>query len=81
MTVHEKSGGMRQKPPTAYLETSIVSGFARGQMSDKEQAATVRLIELWHEGRVSLVTSSITRDEIDRCRQSTERRPRRSMRS
>ena len=52
-------------PPTAYFETSIVSGFARKQMSEQEQAATVRLFELWHEERVSLVTSSVTNDELD----------------
>jgi hypothetical protein len=65
MTVYEKKGGERTKPKV-YFESSIVIGLDRGQTEPEEEAAVFRIIELWHEGRIDLVTSSVVLDEISR---------------
>src|SRR5438445_6690159 len=48
-----------------YLDNCIVSGIARDQLVPVERDAILALLR-WHkQGRVSLVTSDITRHEIE----------------
>jgi hypothetical protein len=51
-------------PPRCYLDTCIISGIAREQLVPAEQTAVLELLR-WHkQGRVSLLTSDVTRQEI-----------------
>jgi hypothetical protein len=57
VTVYEKAGGEKRPPPEAYLDANLVSGLARGDRKPEELAALYKIIDLMHEGQVSLVTS------------------------
>jgi hypothetical protein len=52
--------------PKAYLDNCLVSGLANRDLKTDEQQALRRLLQLQKEGRVALVTSHITRLEIER---------------
>ncbi len=51
---------------TAYLDTCIVSGVAKGDLRLEEEEALLKLLQAWKHGAISLVTSSIAKDEINR---------------
>jgi hypothetical protein len=53
-------------PITAYLDTSIVSGLAKEDLKEDELEALSRILEQHKQGNVSLVTSTITQEEIKR---------------
>jgi predicted nucleic acid-binding protein len=54
------------EPPKAYLDNNLVGALAQGQFSEDELGAIYQLIDLSHAGRISLVTSPRTLDEISR---------------
>jgi hypothetical protein len=74
MTTYEKTGSLAaggsqassHHLPTAYLDTNLVSALARLHIHEDEVAALFALVDLMHEGRIALVTSSVTKEEIDR---------------
>lgn len=67
VTVHPPAANTRgPSPPKAYLDTNLVSGLGKADMNPDEYEALHRVIELMHEGRVALVTSAVTKEEIDR---------------
>lgn len=49
---------------TLYLDTCIVSGLAKEDLPTVEQEALAELLELHKAGRLKLVTSHITKQEI-----------------
>jgi hypothetical protein len=51
---------------TAYLDTCIVSGVAKGDLRPEEEEALLKLLQARKHGAISLVTSSVAKDEIDR---------------
>jgi predicted nucleic acid-binding protein len=53
-------------PDEAYLDTNLVSGLAKGDASADELAALYKVIELMHAGRVRLVTSPVTKEQIEK---------------
>src|SRR5262245_29161626 len=53
-------------PPTAYIETCIVSGLAKGDLPSSTTEAVLRILQFRSCGLVSVVTSSVTKSEIDR---------------
>jgi hypothetical protein len=48
----------------AYLDTCIVSGLAREDLSPSQQAGVASLLQLYKADRVDLVTSEIAKEEI-----------------
>jgi hypothetical protein len=48
----------------AYLDTCIVSGLAKGDLTKSELDALVRILEARKRNRVNLVTSEVTKGEI-----------------
>jgi hypothetical protein len=50
--------------PTVYLDTCIVSGIAKEDLSHAEQEAVVALLQLYKTSRLHLVTSEVARSEI-----------------
>ena len=48
----------------AYLDTCIVSGLAKGDLSQENEAALLQILEARKLGHVELVTSELTRTEI-----------------
>jgi hypothetical protein len=50
----------------AYLDNVILGGLAQGDLDPGQMAATFKLIELGHDGQLSLVTSSVAKEEIAR---------------
>jgi hypothetical protein len=48
----------------AYLDTCIVSGLAKGDLSDVELDALVKILEARKRNRIDLVTSEVTKREI-----------------
>ncbi len=72
VTVHAPAAGTAtsSRPPKAYLDTNLVSGLAKGDVHADERDALFRAIELMHEGAGrALVTSSVTKEEINRRQQ------------
>jgi hypothetical protein len=57
-------------PLTAYLDTCIISGLARRDLSAQELAALERILAAHKRGEVSLVTSQIAKTEIERVPQA-----------
>jgi len=51
---------------TAFLDTSIVSGLAKEDLKEEELAALREILKQHKQGRVSLVTSHIAKEEIER---------------
>jgi len=51
---------------TAYLDTCIVSGLAKEDLSPDELEALRRILEERKQGNVSLVTSQVAKEEIER---------------
>ena len=51
---------------TAYLDTCIVSGLAREDLNHDQLAALLQILEERKSGRVSLVSSLVAKEEIDR---------------
>ncbi len=49
-----------------YLDTCIVSGLAKEDLAANEQEALAELLELHKAGRLKLVTSHITKQEISK---------------
>ena len=49
-----------------YLDTCVISGHAKGDLSADEVRAVTELLSLYSTGKVSLVTSTVTKEEIDR---------------
>jgi predicted nucleic acid-binding protein len=67
VTVHAPAANTRGPiPPKAYLDTNLVSGLGRADIKAEEYQALHQVIELMHEGRIALVTSAVTKEEIDR---------------
>jgi predicted nucleic acid-binding protein len=50
--------------PIAYLDTNLVSALARKDQPD-EVDALFELVDLMHENRIALVTSTVTEEEIE----------------
>jgi len=50
----------------AYLDTVLVSSIVRRDLDEIEQAALSTLLQLRSSGRIEVVTSSVTREEIAR---------------
>ena len=57
---------MTPPPPTAYLDTCIVSGLAKEDLSDEELDALLRILEEYKGNNVHLVTSDLTKRELDK---------------
>ena len=51
---------------TAYLDTCIVSGLAKQDLKTEEHVALRRILETQKQGSLSLVTSQVTREEIEK---------------
>ena len=51
---------------TAYLDTCIVSGLAKKDLGSDELAALRLILQAWEKGNVSLVTSSVVQEEIEK---------------
>ncbi len=52
--------------PTAYLDTCIVSGLAKEDLPSGEQQALLEVLRRHKEGWIKLITSFVTKQEIDR---------------
>ncbi len=52
--------------PTAYLDTCIVSGLAKQDLGSDELAALRKILKAWDRGKISLVTSSVAQEEIEK---------------
>jgi predicted nucleic acid-binding protein len=65
MTTHEKSGDERTRPPRVYLDTNLVSGIRKQDLGPEQQALR-RLLLAYKRGTVSLVTSHVTLEEIEK---------------
>lgn len=50
----------------AYLDTCIVSGLAKGDLSTADEGALLRILEARKTGSVELFTSDVAREEISR---------------
>jgi predicted nucleic acid-binding protein len=50
--------------PSAYLDTCLVIGLAKEDLRRVEQAALDELTNMWGDGRLKLVTSDVTHEEI-----------------
>lgn len=53
-------------PLAAYLDTCVVSGLAREDLPEVELTALDKILEAQKRGAVSLVTSRVTKEEIDK---------------
>lgn len=51
--------------PTAYIDTCVVSGLAKRDLVKLEIDAVTEIIRVWRSGQISLVTSAVTKREID----------------
>ncbi len=58
---------------SVYLDTCIISGLAKEDLTEKELNALMELLKLHKKGEVSLVTSSVTMQELEKI-PSTARR-------
>ena len=56
---------------TAYLDTCIVSGLAKGDLSQGEMEALTCILQKRKAGEVHLVTSPVVQDEISRVSNET----------
>ena len=61
-----RHGRSPSRPLRAYLDTNLVSALAKRDIPQSEVDALLELVELMHRGRLALVTSSVTEEEIDR---------------
>jgi hypothetical protein len=52
------------EPPTAYLDTCILSGLAKEDLAAAETAALLRILQARKRGEITIVTSEVARDEI-----------------
>jgi len=50
----------------AYLDTCIVSGLAKSDLTGADASALLRVLEAWRTGEIELVTSDVTKKEISR---------------
>jgi hypothetical protein len=50
--------------PLGYLDTCLVIGLAKEDLRPNEQRGLEELSLIWDEGRLDLVTSSVTKEEI-----------------
>jgi len=50
----------------AYLDTCIVSGIIKKDLKPEQQEAILKLLEYRKNGIVSMVTSKIAKDEIEK---------------
>lgn len=57
------SGPCRMK---IYVDTCVISGHAKNELNAQEARAFTKLLELYKQGEVSLLTSAVSREEIDR---------------
>lgn len=57
---------MTPPPLTAYLDTCIVSGLAKEDLSDEELDALLRILEEHKGNKVHLVTSDLTKRELEK---------------
>jgi hypothetical protein len=53
------------EPLVAYLDTCIVSGLAKGDLAQADTEALLEVLQRHKHGAVSLVTSRVTKEEID----------------
>jgi hypothetical protein len=52
--------------PTGYLDTTLIIGLAKEDLGDAEMDASVDLLERRKRGDISLCTSSVAKEELDR---------------
>ncbi len=57
---------MTPPPLTAYLDTCIVSGLAEEDLRDEELDALLRILEKYKGKKVHLVTSNLTKRELEK---------------
>lgn len=50
----------------AYLDTCIVSGLAKGDLTAENEAALLQILQARKNGSVELFTSEVARDEISK---------------
>ena len=65
---------MNTPPPTAYLDTCIVSGLAKEDLSDEELDALSRILEEYKGNNVHLVTSDLTKRELEKIPEGSRRK-------
>jgi predicted nucleic acid-binding protein len=49
-----------------YIDTCVISGHAKGDLNTQEAQAFKKLLGLYINGEVSLLTSTVAKEEIDR---------------
>src|SRR5256885_514065 len=52
--------------PSAYLDTCVISGIARQDLKTVELEALSKILELYQQSKIRLVTSDVARGEIDK---------------
>lgn len=52
--------------PTAYLDTCLVSGLVENDLKELEQASLFELLGMHKQGRIQVVTSEVTQQELSR---------------
>ncbi len=65
---------MNPPPPTAYLDTCIISGLAKEDLSDEELDALSRILEEYKGNNVHLVTSDLTKRELEKIPEGSRRK-------
>jgi predicted nucleic acid-binding protein len=58
----------------AYFDTCIVSGLAKEDLPEVEQAALLEVLRLYRAEKIELVTSALVKQEIDRIPEKPRRR-------
>lgn len=51
---------------TAYLDTCVISGLVKEDLKPDQQMAVLKILQKYKAGTVSIVTSRIAKDEIER---------------
>ena len=49
-----------------YIDTCVISGHAKGELTPNETAAFNRLLGQYASGEITLVTSTVAKDELNR---------------
>lgn len=57
---------MDSSVPTAYLDTCLVSGLAKNDLKELEQTSLFSLLGMHKQGRIQVVTSKVTKQELNR---------------
>lgn len=52
--------------PTLLLDTSVISGLVKHELSPEDEAAVHKLLEMAAGGRVTITASTVSREELER---------------